>query len=192
MYEQVLKAGLRFPLSTLHRELLHYLGLSVTQISPNAWRVFIAMEILYGAMSDGERRLTVREFLHCYRPDEIDRSRGLYRFASRGPLLKIIFETPDSNRDWKSRYFFMEGDRWMNRPGETEYMPVDTTWGIINQLRMHPSCFSFFLYIRPLLCLYFDRLSLQVDGARRLASRNLVSLKRFAGKLSRRRGPGLS
>ena len=85
------------------------------------------MEILYGAMSNGERRLTVREFLHCYRPDEIDRSSGMYSFASRSPLLKIIFETPNSNRDWKSRYFFLEGDKWMNRPMETEYMPVDTT-----------------------------------------------------------------
>lgn len=141
VYEQMLKAGLRFPLSTLHRELLHYLGLSVTQISPNAWRVFIAMEILYGAMSDGARRLTVREFLHCYRPDEIDRSRGMYSFASRSPLLKVIFETPDSNRDWKSRYFFLEGDKWMNSPGETEYMPVDTTWGVIHSSRMHPSKF---------------------------------------------------
>ena len=36
VYEQMLKARLRFPLSTLHRELLKYLGLSVTQISPNA------------------------------------------------------------------------------------------------------------------------------------------------------------
>ena len=36
VYEQMLKVGLRFPLSTLHRELLKYLGLSVTQISPNA------------------------------------------------------------------------------------------------------------------------------------------------------------
>ena len=139
IYEQVLKAGLRFPLSTLHRELLHYLGLSVTQISPNAWRVFIAMEILYGAWSNGERRLTVREFLHCYRPDEISGSRGMYSFASRSSLLKVIFETPDSNRDWKSRYFFLEGNRWMNHPGETEYLPVDTTWAVINQLRMHPS-----------------------------------------------------
>ena len=60
VYEQMLKVGLRFPLSTLHRELLKYLGLSVTQISPKAWRVFIAMEILYGAMTDGARRLTVR------------------------------------------------------------------------------------------------------------------------------------
>ena len=36
VYEQMLKAGLRFLLSTLHRELLKYLGLSVTQISLNA------------------------------------------------------------------------------------------------------------------------------------------------------------
>ena len=36
VYEQVFKAGLRFPLNSLHRELLKYLGLSVNQISPNA------------------------------------------------------------------------------------------------------------------------------------------------------------
>ena len=36
VYEQVLKVGLRFPLNSLHRELLKYLGLSVSQISPNA------------------------------------------------------------------------------------------------------------------------------------------------------------
>ena len=36
VYEQMLKARLRFPLSTLHRELLKYLGLFVTQIFPNA------------------------------------------------------------------------------------------------------------------------------------------------------------
>ena len=78
VYEQMLKAGLRFPLSSLHRELLKYLGLFVNQVSPNAWMVFIAMEVLYGAMSDGARRLTVQEFLHCYRPDEIDKSKGIY------------------------------------------------------------------------------------------------------------------
>ena len=142
VYEQMLKAGLRFPLSRLHRELLKYLGLSVNQISPNAWRVFIAMEILYGAMTDGERRLTVREFLHCYRPDEIDKSRGIYSFVSRSPLLKVIFETPDSNRDWKSRYFFMEGDGWMSHPWETEFLPVDTTWGVLHSSRMNPSLFA--------------------------------------------------
>ena len=110
VYEQVLKADLRFPLSSLHRELLKYLGLSVSQISPNAWRVFIAIEVLYGAMSNGARSLAVQEFLHCYRPDEIDKSKGMYSFVPRKSILKVIFETPDSNRDWKSCYFFLEGD----------------------------------------------------------------------------------
>ena len=36
VYEQMLKAGLRFPLSSFHHELLKYLGLSINQVSPNA------------------------------------------------------------------------------------------------------------------------------------------------------------
>ena len=139
VYKQMLKAELRFPLSSLHRELLKYLGLSVNQVSLNALMVFIAMEVLYGAMSDGARRLTVRESLHCYRPDEIDKSRGIYSFIPKSPLLKVIFETLDSNRDWKSRYFFLESDEWMCRPGDTEHMPVDTTWGILHSSGTHPS-----------------------------------------------------
>ena len=132
VYEQVLKASLRFPLNSLKRELLQHLRLSVSQISPNAWRVFIAMEVLYEAMSDGAKSLTVWEFLHCHRPDEIDKSKGMYSFVPRKSILKVIYETPDSNRDWKSRYFFLKGDGWMCHPGETDYMPVDKTWGILD------------------------------------------------------------
>ena len=135
----MLKAGLRFLLSSLHRELFKCLGLFVNQVSPNAWKIFIAMEILYGAMTDDARSLTVREFLHYYCLDEIDKSRGVYSFVPRSPLLKVIYETPNSNRDWKSHYFFLEGDDWMCRPGDTEHMPVDTTWGILHPSLMHPS-----------------------------------------------------
>ena len=89
------------------------------------------MEVLYGVMSNGARRLTVREFLHCYCLDKIDKSRGIYSFGPRSSLLKVIFEIPDSNRDWKSCYFFLEDDKWMCRLRDTKYMPVDTTWGIL-------------------------------------------------------------
>ena len=139
VYEQMLKAGLRFPQSSLHRELLKYLGLSINQVSLNAWRVFIAMEVLYIAMTDGAKRLTMREFLHYYHLDEIDKSRGMYSFVPRSPLLKVIYETLDSNRDWKSRYFFLEGDNLMCHPGDTEHMPIDTTWGILHSSSMHLS-----------------------------------------------------
>ena len=36
VYEQMLKPRLIFPLSSLHRQLLQHLGLSINQISPNA------------------------------------------------------------------------------------------------------------------------------------------------------------
>ena len=113
VYEQMLKAGLRFPLSSLHRQLLQYLGLAVTQISPNTWRVFLGVEVLYGAMSNRARRLTVKEFFHYYRPNEIAQSKGIYNFVPRSPLLRLMCETPDSNKNWKSRYFFIEGAEWM-------------------------------------------------------------------------------
>ena len=83
------------------------------------------MEVLNRAMSNGAKALTIREFLHCYRPDEIDKSKGMYSFDPRKSVLKVIFKTLDSNRDWKSRYFFLEGDGWMCHLGETEHMLVD-------------------------------------------------------------------
>ena len=97
------------------------------------------MEVLYRAMSDGARRLTVKEFFHCYHLDEIAQLKGMYSFVPRSLLLRLVCETPDSNRNWKSRYFFMEGDEWMCRPSDNEYMPIDTTWGIMPLFGMHLS-----------------------------------------------------
>ena len=101
------------------------------------------MEVMYGAMSNGSRSLTVREFLHYYRPDEINKSRGMYSFVPRKSVLKVIYETPDSNRDWKSRYFCLEGDGWIYHPGETDFMPIDRTWGIL-----HPSGITYSAVLR--------------------------------------------
>ena len=51
MYDAVFAAGLRLLLTALHRQLVDYLGLSVNQIAPNAWRTFIEAEILWGSLS---------------------------------------------------------------------------------------------------------------------------------------------
>ena len=45
VYEQMLKIGLRFPLSSLHCRLFQYLGVAVTQISLNAWKVFLGVDV---------------------------------------------------------------------------------------------------------------------------------------------------
>ena len=181
LYEQVLKASLRFLLNSLHRKLLKYLGLSVSQISPNAWRVFIAIELLYGAMSNGARSLTVREFLHRYRLDEIDKSKGMYSFIPRKSVLKVIYETPDSNRDWKSRYFFLEGDNWMCHPGETDHMPVDKTWEILDPFGIHTCHIVYVDFFNS-----FDTLSLFCLPHLLLIFYSLIAALLFASSISKK------
>ena len=44
---------MRLPFSYLHRWLADYLGISIYQIAPNAWRIFIGAEVLWGQMSGG-------------------------------------------------------------------------------------------------------------------------------------------
>ena len=46
VYDAMFAAGLRLPLTALHRQLADFLGLSVTQIAPNAWTTSIGAEIL--------------------------------------------------------------------------------------------------------------------------------------------------
>ncbi|KAL0000260.1 hypothetical protein SO802_019862 [Lithocarpus litseifolius] len=53
MYDAMFAAGLRLPLAALHRQLANFLGLFVSQIAPNAWRIFIGTEILWGSLSGG-------------------------------------------------------------------------------------------------------------------------------------------
>ena len=46
MYDAIFVTGFRLPLTALHRQLVDYIGMSVSQIAPNAWRTFIGAEIL--------------------------------------------------------------------------------------------------------------------------------------------------
>ena len=90
----------------------------------------------------------MEEFFHCYCPAEVTQSKGMYNFMPKGPLLRLICENPDSNRDWKSHYFFFEGDKWMCHPRDTEFVLVEKTWGIMPLSGMHPSaniclCFNY-------------------------------------------------
>jgi len=48
MYDAMFTAGLRLLLTELHRQLANYLGLSVSQLAFNAWRIFIGAEAIWG------------------------------------------------------------------------------------------------------------------------------------------------
>ena len=109
MYDAMFTAGLRLPLTAWHRQLADFLGLSVTQIALNAWRIFINAEILWGCLSGGNHQLTLDEFFYCYRPHHIASSKGTYHFNAQEKSLRLVSDMPDSNRNWKSRYFFVKG-----------------------------------------------------------------------------------
>ena len=71
--------------------------------------------------------MMVEEFFHCYHSSEITQLKRMYIFIPRSPLLRLVCDTPDSNKNWKSHYFFIQGDDWMCHPRDQEYKPVDKT-----------------------------------------------------------------
>ena len=44
-------------------------------------------------------------------------------FAVRDKDLKLVSNMPDSNRNWKNRFFFVEGTDWVCREEEWATMP---------------------------------------------------------------------
>jgi len=62
IYDAMFAVGLRLPLTALHRQLADFMGLSVSQIALNAWRIFIDAEILWGRLSGGNHQLSLDEF----------------------------------------------------------------------------------------------------------------------------------
>jgi len=83
MYDAMFAVGLRLPLTALHRQLADFLDLSITQIAPNAWRIFIGAEILWGRLNGGNRQLTLGEFFYYYRTHHIASSKRTYHFNAR-------------------------------------------------------------------------------------------------------------
>ena len=125
MYDAMFAAGLRLPLMALHRQLADFLGLSVSHIAPNAWRIFIGAEVLWGRLSGGNHQLSLDKFFYCYRPQHIVPSKGTYHFVVRERDLRLVSDMPDSNKNWKSRYFFVKGMDLVCRQEEWETMPRD-------------------------------------------------------------------
>ena len=99
MYDAMFVAGLRLPLTAHYRQLVDYLGLSVSQIAPNALRTFIRVAILWGSLSGRNRQLTLDEFFYYYRPHHISSSKGTYHFSIREKDLKLVSDMLDSNRN---------------------------------------------------------------------------------------------
>ena len=96
-------------------------------------------------MSGGNRQLSLDEFFYYYKPRQIVSSKGTYHFSVREKVLRPISDMPDSNRCWKSRYFFLEGSDWVCRPEEWVTMPrgFDNTWALVKASGFDTDSFCF-------------------------------------------------
>ena len=104
-----LLGGLRLPLNAFARELLTKLGLGVCQFNLNAWRLVVAMQVLWKEVFEGDRSLTVDKFLYCYKPSEINQSHGFYQFTAKSKDCRLIKSLVTSDRNWKTKFFFFSG-----------------------------------------------------------------------------------
>ena len=123
MYDAMFTTGLRLLLMKLHHQLSNYLGLSISQLAPNAKILFIGTKMIWGRLSGRNYQLTLDEFFYCYKPQQISLSKGIYHFLDRKASLKLVFDIPDSNRNWKNIYFFVKGTDWVCRLVKWDSMP---------------------------------------------------------------------
>ena len=108
MYDAMFTAGLRLPLMELHCQLANYLSLSISQLAPNAWRIFIGAKVIWGQLNERNRRLTLNEFFYNYKPQQISLSKGINHFQARKSSLRLVSDMPDSNRNWNNMYFLLQ------------------------------------------------------------------------------------
>ena len=84
VYTSYLLVGLKFLLNSFCKGLLHRLGIGPNQFNPNDWRTIIAIQVLWREALEGNRPITVDEFLYYYKPSGIKKSASFYQFSSRG------------------------------------------------------------------------------------------------------------
>ena len=108
----------------------------------------------------GNRQPSLDEFFWCYRPQHFVSSQGIYHFTARKKELRLVSDVLDSNRNWKGRYFFVQGTDWVCRPEKWVTMPhgFDNTWGIVKDLGLVSSVFFFYFF----LCLFVKYLTLSI------------------------------
>ena len=65
------------------------------------------MQVLWREVFGGDRPLIVDEFLFYYKPSEINQSLSFYQFTARGTDCRLIKSLVSSNRNWKTKFFFV-------------------------------------------------------------------------------------
>ena len=75
------------------------------------------MQVLWREVFEGDRPLTMDEFLYYYKPLEINQSLGFYQFTAREKDCRLIKSLVTLDRNWKTEFLFVS-DFWAGHPIE--------------------------------------------------------------------------
>ena len=107
---------------------------------------------------EGNRPITVDEFLYCYKPSEIKKSAGFYQFSSKGPYFSLIMGRSSSDKLWKTEFFIISRD-WAGDPVDVNIAPFPPFTNPLGRLRPEGKYFfqknSLFIYFYLFLWFYF-------------------------------------
>jgi hypothetical protein len=120
----MLTAGLRLPFPDIAREMVLYLGVSPSQIAPNAWRYLFASFILW--LTVLEARMTIPEFFNIYRVNY--KREGVVEFTVwENPIFIFLSQSYSNNRGWRSEFFRVSGE-WESATPLAENQRMSREW----------------------------------------------------------------
>ncbi|RWR92216.1 hypothetical protein CKAN_02142500 [Cinnamomum micranthum f. kanehirae] len=127
IYEEMLEAGLRFPIPSPICSILRYFSLTPGRLAPNGWRVLLGFLALWRRVHNEDASPVA--FHAAYSLTESPApNRGWYYLAPRGG--KLLTSLRSNCHSWKSHFFFVGGE-WAS---ETERALVPTRWSDAKRL----------------------------------------------------------
>ncbi|RWR98179.1 hypothetical protein CKAN_02768600 [Cinnamomum micranthum f. kanehirae] len=127
IYEEMLEAGLRFPIPSPICSILRYFSLTPGRLAPNGWRVLLGFLALWRRVHNEDASPVA--FHAAYNLTESPApNRGWYYLAPRGG--KLLTGLRSNCHSWKTHFFFVGGE-WAS---ETERALVPTRWSDAKRL----------------------------------------------------------
>lgn len=125
-YEDSLKAGLRFPLHPLVKEIMRFYNICPTMVAPNSWRSIIGFISMCHQV---QVTATLPLFRACYHL--IAAKSSEWSFIGPRRLFRAITDKPSSIKEWKVRFFIVGGNvgsdfpvEWGNYVKDPEAQPL--------------------------------------------------------------------
>ena len=106
------------------------------------------MQVLWREALEGNRPITMDEFLYCYKPSEIKKSAGFYQFSSRGSYYSLIKGRSSSDQLWKKEFFIISGN-WAGDPADVGNPPFPSFTSPLGRLRPEVMFFFPFYLVCP-------------------------------------------